>query len=211
MDNTYFKILTLNVRGINDKTKRLSIFQWLKQKNVDICFIQESYSSPEIEQLWTREWGGSIEFNHGNTHSRGVAILFRSGLEYQLFKQWKDDCGRIIGVDIMLDNTKFSFINNHAPNKENSQTHFYNYLKNQLRIHFDDRSTYFLGGDFNYIDDPTLDRKGGNLILTKQYKHIGTCIEDILAECHLKDIWRPKVRIKKVILGAHEINQFKVD
>ena len=70
MDNTYFKIMTLNVRGINDKTKRFSIFQWLKQKNVDICFIQESYSSPEIEQLWMREWGGSIEFSHGDTHSR---------------------------------------------------------------------------------------------------------------------------------------------
>ena len=26
MDNTYFKMLTLNVRGINDKTRRLSIF-----------------------------------------------------------------------------------------------------------------------------------------------------------------------------------------
>ena len=75
------------MRGINDKTKRLSIFQWLKQKNVDICFIQESYSSPEIEQLWIREWGGSIEFNYGNTHSRGVAILFRSVLEYKLLKQ----------------------------------------------------------------------------------------------------------------------------
>ena len=89
----------------------------------------------------------------------------------------------------MLDNTKFSFINIYAPNKENSQTHFYNYLKNQLRIHFDESSTYFLGGDFNYINDHTLDHKGGNLIVTKQYKHIGTCIEDILAECLLKDIW----------------------
>ena len=197
MDNTYFKILTLNVRGINDKTKRLSIFQWLKRKNVDICFMQESYSSPEIEQLWTREWGGSIEFNHGDTHSRGVAILFRSGLEYQLLKQWKDDCGRIIGVDIMLGNTKFSFINIYAPSKENSQTHFYNYLKNQLRIHFDESSTYFLGGDFNYINDHTLDRKGCNLIVTKQYKHIGTCIEDILAEYHLKDIWGTKNLNKK--------------
>ena len=105
---------------------------------------------------------------------------------------WKDDCDRIIEVDIMLDNTKCSFINIYAPNKESSQTHFYNYLKNQLRIHFDESSTYFLGGDFNYINDPTLDRKGGNLIVTKQYKHIGTCIKDILAEYNLKDIWRTK-------------------
>ena len=164
----------------------------VKTKNVAICFIQESYSSPEIEQLWTREWGGSIEFNHNNTNSRRVTILFISGLEYQLLKQWKDDCDRIIEVDIMLDNTKFSFINIYASNKESSQTHFYNYLKNQLRIHFDESSTYFLGGDFNYNNDHTLDRKGGNLILTKQYKHMGTCIKDISAECHLKDIWRTK-------------------
>ena len=76
----------------------------------------------------------------------------------------------------MLDNTKFSFINIYAPNKGSSQTHFYNYLKNQLRIHYDESSTYFLFGDFNYNNDPTLDRKGDNLIVTKQDMHIGTCI-----------------------------------
>ena len=97
----------------------------------------------------------------------------------------------------MLDNTKFSFINIYAPNKENSQTHFSNYLKNQLRIHFDENSSYFLSGDFNYINDHTLDREGGNLIVTKQYKHKGTCIDDILAEFHLKDIWRTKNTNKK--------------
>ena len=53
------------------------------------------------------------------------------------------------------------------------------------------------GGDFNYINDHTLDRKGGNLIVKKQYKHIGTCIGDILAECHLKGIWRTKNPNKK--------------
>ena len=53
------------------------------------------------------------------------------------------------------------------------------------------------GGDFNYINDHTLDRKGGNLIVTKQYKHIGTCDGDILAECHLKDIRRTKNPNKK--------------
>ena len=61
-----------------------------------------------------------------------------------------------------------------------------------MRINFHESSTYFLGGDFNYINDPTLDRKGDNLLVTKQYKHIGMCIKDLLAECNLKDIWRTK-------------------
>ena len=78
----------------------------------------------------------------------------------------------------MLNDNKCSFINIYASNKDNSLTHFYNYLKFQLQF------------NFNYINDRTLYHTDGDLIVNKQYKQIGTCIKGILAKCHLKDIWR---------------------
>ena len=52
------KILSFNVRGLNNKIKRIGFFEWLKSKHFDICFIQESFSTCEIEDTWRKEWGG---------------------------------------------------------------------------------------------------------------------------------------------------------
>ena len=76
-NNLKFKTLSLNVRGIRSFEKRKSIFNWLYKQNSDICFLQETYSTEEIENQWKKQWSGDIYFAHGSNHSRGVAILIR--------------------------------------------------------------------------------------------------------------------------------------
>ena len=49
---TDFKLLSLNVRGIRSATKRKALFMWLEEQKADIIFLQETYSTPEIEDLW---------------------------------------------------------------------------------------------------------------------------------------------------------------
>jgi len=49
MANFNFKLLSLNARGIRDFHKRKTIFTWIKKQKVDIAFLQETYSSQEIE------------------------------------------------------------------------------------------------------------------------------------------------------------------
>ena len=36
---------------------------------------QETYSSSEIEKLWSAEWGGKMLFCHGSKHSKGTVIM----------------------------------------------------------------------------------------------------------------------------------------
>ena len=81
MADLNLSILSFNVRGLNSKVKRIGFFEWLKSKQFDICFVQESFSTCEIEDTWRKDWGGHIEFNSGSNNSRGVAILFRPGLD----------------------------------------------------------------------------------------------------------------------------------
>ena len=83
-NNLKFKTLSLNVRGIRSFEKRKSIFNWLYKQNSDICFLQETYSTEEIENQWKKQWSGDIYFAHGSNHSRGVAILIRKSFDFKL-------------------------------------------------------------------------------------------------------------------------------
>ena len=42
-------MLSLNVRGIRSMEKRKALLIWLQKQNADVIFLQETYSSKEIE------------------------------------------------------------------------------------------------------------------------------------------------------------------
>ena len=60
-----YDILSLNVRGIREQSKRRSIFSYLKDQKSKFCFLQETYSDLNDENIWRNEWGGEIFFSHG--------------------------------------------------------------------------------------------------------------------------------------------------
>ena len=73
--NINFKLSSLNAREIRSFEKRKALFGWLMKNNADICFLQESYSTPEVENVWKSQWKGEMFFSHGTVHSKGVLIL----------------------------------------------------------------------------------------------------------------------------------------
>ena len=42
------RLATLNVRGIRNKNKRRSIFQWARDKQIDILCLQETHITNDI-------------------------------------------------------------------------------------------------------------------------------------------------------------------
>ena len=54
--NVNFGLLSLNVRGIRTFEKRKALFLWLSKNKADIVFLQETYSSPDVENLWKTQW-----------------------------------------------------------------------------------------------------------------------------------------------------------
>ena len=85
--------LTLNVRGIRDRSKREKMFNWFRSKSIDIIYLQETYSTPDIEKKWQLEWGGKCIFSHGTSHSKGVLVLINSKLDIEI----SDTCADING------------------------------------------------------------------------------------------------------------------
>ena len=59
-----FKVLSLNVRGIIDSTKRRKVFAWLYKQEADIILLQETHSTTVNEKLWANEWEGEIIYSH---------------------------------------------------------------------------------------------------------------------------------------------------
>ena len=119
------KIISLNVRGLRSPTKRKALFLWLDQRRYDIVFLQETYSTPDVEDTWRTQWQGKFYFSHGSNHSRGVLILARSDLDLRVKSIKSDDDGRFIIMEAEIQDSSFLLVNVYAPNKTPDQCSFF--------------------------------------------------------------------------------------
>ena len=111
-------LITLNVRGINSSRKRRAIFRQLHNKNASVIFLQETYGSNNQERLWSSEWGSKIHF----CHSKGVAIiLFNPKIQVTIENQMQSEDGRILILQVVIDDTKLVYADIYAPNDPGAQ------------------------------------------------------------------------------------------
>ena len=125
--------------------------------------MQETHSSPESENIWINEWGGEIIYSHGSRNSRGVAVLLKTNLNVDFKKIKASHDGRFVFLDILIDDSPFKFLNIYGPNNINRQLNFFSQLKNLLlKEECINSKEIIIGGDFNCVQDPTLDKNGGS-------------------------------------------------
>ena len=81
------RIITLNVNGLRNDSKRRQVFHYLNTKSPDIVFLQETHSELVDEKKWSAEFGTRIWFDHGNRSSKGVgtSYLFLRDVRKQLW------------------------------------------------------------------------------------------------------------------------------
>jgi exonuclease III len=112
------KIASLNVRGLRNAEKRRDIFDWLRNKNFSVCFLQETHSSEDVTNIWLAEWGYKILFSHGTTQSCGTCILINNNFNYVLENCIADDHGRYIIATLKIDEEYFILCNIYGPIKQ---------------------------------------------------------------------------------------------
>ena len=193
-NNINFKLLSLNARGIRSFDKRKSIFNWMFKSSADICFLQETYSTPEVENIWKKQWKGDMFFSHGTFHSRGVLILVKEQFDFQLQSVKVDSQGRYILLEAMIQDSPFLMLNIYAPNKCAEQCDFFKIISEELKSSSTPSDfSVVVGGDFNVIFDQDLDGSGG----IKNTKASVKILEDICLEQDLIDIWRVRQPTEK--------------
>ena len=184
------RIISYNVRGLNNSKKRFAIFNYLKKSKCDIAFLQETYSSKNEELKWTQEWGGTGLFVHGTKHSKGVAILFRKSIDIDILSIKQDTQGRFLVLKCKINDEPFNLINIYAPNRENEQVKFVTDLLKVMALeNINSIDNNIIGGDWNVVQDSTLDKIGG----MDNIKH--NSVEKIMElknTFNLEDVWRLK-------------------
>ena len=106
----HLSILSLNARGLREKNKRENLFFWLKEKNAEIIFLQETYWTEELLSKIEREWGAKILLCQGSQHSKGTAILFSAKLEFDLINVHKTEDGRMILINMKIEDKNMTLI-----------------------------------------------------------------------------------------------------
>ena len=178
---------SLNTRGLGDKIKRRSIFQWIKQNHKGITFLQETHSTKVSEEYWKREWKGHMFFSHGTSGSRGVAIIFPQNIDLIVHNIITDEHGRFLLLEVTIDDSKFVLVNIYAPTKDkhDEQERFIGFIKETLNNYID--GNIIIGGDFNTCLDPAIDKDGG---LHEKVSEYSKQIIELNDEFNLIDIWR---------------------
>ena len=126
MNSTPIHICTLNVQGLKQNDKQIRVAVWCKQQKCDILLMQETHF--QYNTNFTN-FDGKVYASNGESNSRGVAIFFKSNIEYKLINEVKDKDGRFLMVNIELDDCFYSIININAPNVEKNRKSFSKKLK----------------------------------------------------------------------------------
>ena len=173
------------------------MFEYSKTK-IDpkgILFLQETHSSIETEKKWNDEFNGQLFFSHGKTNSCGVVIAFYGNINYSVQKQLIDSEGRILILEVEIENENYLLINLYNANTETEQLKTLNILSTLLeQIQNIGEKSIILGGDFNFYFNEKLETSGGSPLLKK---HSISKFLEIKESLNLCDLWRvrnPKMK-----------------
>ena len=94
----YLSIITLNVNGLNDPTKRQSLAEWIQKQDLYICCLQETHFKPrDTDRLKVKGWKKIFHANRDQKKT-GVAILTSDKIDFGIKSVKRDKEGHYIIV-----------------------------------------------------------------------------------------------------------------
>ena len=111
---TYISIITLNVNGLNNPTKRHRLAEWIQTQDPCICCLQETHFRDTCRQK-VRGWKNIF---HANMRQKkdGVAILISDKIDLKIKKITRDKKGHYIKIKSSLQEEDITTVNIYAPN-----------------------------------------------------------------------------------------------
>ena len=212
------KIASMNVRGIGNN-KRRETFNWLRNKQQSMIFLQEVHCTEATIDTWRSEWGYKALFSCFSSSPAGVCILFNNNFKFDILKTFSDSSGHYIVCDIKTDEKLFTLANIYASN-EDDPTFFKQFF---YHLHDFPCEEIILGGDFNIVLDVKEEKKTKYFLnLEKRHYRQGTisrlkkCKNDfattdkgILHECEsfFKDLYSSKMKTDSILPETNFFSQ----
>ena len=179
------RVGSMNCNGLGDKSKRKKVLTWLKSKQEEIFFLQETHSTSATETDWRACWEGEIYFSHGASNSTGVAILFKKNDSIKIDKVREIHQGRVLLIEITYNSVKYCLVNNYSPNNDDREFIEKIFLESLGR----NRENFLvLGGDWNTVLNNDFDKLGG--AAQHANKNYQSFINTVINDYGLCDIFR---------------------
>lgn len=183
MGNVDVNIVSWNINGCGTPVKRKKVLSYLKSHNADIAYIQETHFANENEALkLKRDWVGKVFHNSRSSKSRGVMILINKRLNFVLLKESRDEDGRVLALQALINGVQVVLCNIYAPNRDEP-----NFMDEVNKMLGNMKGQILLGGDFNNVMDEYIDRSAINATSSTR---TGTAIDALKEDLSVVDIWR---------------------
>ena len=150
-------IVSLNVNGLRDSTKRGAFMQWLRclPVCVDVICLQESHCVSDVEgHSWFSSSGFNFVVSPGSCRSGGCVLLFHPCL--LLVRSSCDVPGRTLLCEFLFHGSSFRVLCLYAPNRNPTRDLFFQQVADSV----DPSVPTILCGDFNTVLDRSLDHFG---------------------------------------------------
>ena len=113
---THILIITLNVNGLNARTKRHTLADCIQKQNPYICCLQETHFRPrDTYRLKVKGWKKILHAN-GNQKKAGVAILISDKIHFKIKTVTRDKERHYIMIKGSIQEKDITIINLYTPN-----------------------------------------------------------------------------------------------
>lgn len=180
--NSIINVSSWNVRGLNKIAKIKQVLGRIKQMKTTVCFLQETHLlDKDLNRIRSR-WPGQVFFSNFTSHSRGVMILVHKSLPFILREKYLDPSGRFIILNGTIISTLVNLVCLCAPNGDDPA--FYQHFFLTMASY---NGQYIIGGDFNCVINPTVDRSNSS---DTSHQQTRKTIVKFMKDLNLVEIWR---------------------
>lgn len=173
----------MNCRGLGDLRKRRDVMHYVRSKNFDIVFLQDTHLTTRALPFFDTLWRGTCFHSCFSARSRGTSILFSSSLQFHFLAEKRSECGNYHIVECQINRETFLFVNVYGPNEDKPA--FYEDLSaliGQFNVDF-----IILAGDLNFVMNPVTDSLN---YVGENNTHAKKAFLELSYKYNLIDAWR---------------------
>lgn len=158
-EDTLVRWVSWNCKGLNNPVKHSKVLIHLRKLKANFVFLQKTHLCSSDHVRLKKDWVGQVYHSHFQFKSRGCSILIHKSTPFVVSQVIADHKGRYV---IVTGTSSIPLIlaNVYAPNYD--VTFIASFLSSIPDLH---SHSLVLGGDFNCVMCPQLDRSSKKLSL----------------------------------------------
>lgn len=110
------QLLSININGLNDQTKRKKILSKLMKQNVDIICLQEVHIRKQDKKYLEYNKLGNLFAALSEKRKRGAVVYIRKEIIAKVI--YEDPKGRVLLIEVIRGESRMLLINIYALNKK---------------------------------------------------------------------------------------------